>query len=39
MRKTNIRKKLAVILSAAMVFTMAAPAKPAHAAGNITFCF
>lgn len=39
MRKTNIRKKLAVILSAAMVFTMAAPATPAHAAGNITFDF
>ena len=39
MRKTNIRKKLAVILSAAMVFTMAAPATPAHAAGKITFDF
>ena len=40
MRKTNIRKKLAVILSAAMVFTMAAPATPAHAAaGDITFDF
>ena len=40
MRKTNIRKKLAVILSAAMVFTMAAPATPAHAAaGDINFDF
>lgn len=39
MRKTTFRKKLALMLSAAMVFTMAAPAKPAHAAGKITFDF
>jgi len=39
MRKTNIRKKLAVILSAAMVFTMAAPATPGPAGGEEKFFF
>ena len=40
MKKINIKRKLAVTLTAAMVFTMAAPAVPAHAAvGDITFDF
>ena len=40
MKKINIKRKLAVTLTAAMVFTMAAPAAPAHAAvGDITFDF
>ena len=40
MKKINIKRKLAVTLTAAMVFTMAAPAVPAHAAvGDIAFDF
>ena len=40
MKKINIKRKLAVTLTAAMVLTMAAPAVPAHAAvGDIAFDF